>query len=75
MYDSTDQGKNLKSFKFLILDESSTNKEHSFYRLIGIIQHIGGGVNSGHYNCAWRGFDDQSWHLFDDSSVNYINRI
>lgn len=39
------------------------------YQLNGIIEHIGSGVNFGHYVSAWRGFDERSWYHFDDSEV------
>lgn len=41
------------------------------YKLHGLIEHIGGGLNFGHYVCAMRGFDGRSWFLFDDSDVSF----
>jgi ubiquitin carboxyl-terminal hydrolase 36/42 len=42
------------------------SREETGYRLNGVIEHIGNGVNSGHYVAAMRGFDEQSWYFFDD---------
>lgn len=45
------------------------NNEPIHYRLYGVIQHIGSGLNFGHYVCAMRGFKGQRWYHFDDQEV------
>lgn len=53
----------------LQLGRFSFNKDSISYQLNGVIEHIGSGVNFGHYVSAWRGFDERSWFHFDDSEV------
>jgi len=49
------------------------NNEPVRYELNGIIEHIGSGVNFGHYVSAWRGFNEQTWFRFDDSDTSQIS--
>jgi len=61
---------NLKFLKKIIdLTKHSYRQEHFVYQLHGLIQHIGGGLNFGHYICAMRGFNNRDMFLFDDSEV------
>lgn len=34
--------------------------------MYGVIEHLGGGLNFGHYVAAMRGFNEQTWFHFDD---------
>lgn len=43
------------------------------YVLNGLIEHIGSGLNFGHYVCAMRGFNGKDWYKFDDSEAYRID--
>lgn len=43
------------------------------YQLNAVIEHMGGGIDHGHYIAMVRGFDGKTWHLFDDEEVVYIS--
>ncbi|KAL7069806.1 hypothetical protein ACQ4LE_010900 [Meloidogyne hapla] len=63
-------GKNrtyVRANKFINLSKHSYRQEQFVYQLHGLIQHIGGGLNFGHYICAMRGFNSRDMYLFDDS--------
>uniref|UniRef100_A0A914LJV5 Ubiquitin carboxyl-terminal hydrolase 36 n=2 Tax=Meloidogyne incognita TaxID=6306 RepID=A0A914LJV5_MELIC len=63
-------GKNrtpVRANKIIDLTKHSFRQEHFVYQLHGLIQHIGGGLNFGHYICAMRGFNNRDMFLFDDS--------
>uniref|UniRef100_A0A1I7WPV6 Ubiquitin carboxyl-terminal hydrolase 36 n=1 Tax=Heterorhabditis bacteriophora TaxID=37862 RepID=A0A1I7WPV6_HETBA len=44
--------------------------ESNQYVLTGVVEHLGAGVDHGHYISYARGFDSQSWYLFDDEIVS-----
>lgn len=55
------------------LSKFSFKNEKISYHLHGLIQHIGGGLNFGHYVCVMRGFDNK-WYLFDDSQRTLVSQ-
>ncbi|KAL3104207.1 hypothetical protein niasHS_002234 [Heterodera schachtii] len=54
------------------LTQYTMKKESIIYDLNGIIEHIGGGINFGHYICAMRGFKG-NWFKFDDSERRRVS--
>jgi len=64
---------NVRTNMFLNLTKFTSNQAFTRYRLNGIIEHLGSGMNFGHYVCAMRGFNDNEWFKFDDSETSTIN--
>lgn len=46
------------------------NGETTKYMLNGVVEHLGAGVDHGHYTCYQRGFDGRTWYHFDDDMVS-----
>lgn len=45
-------------------------KSHNYYTLYGIVEHLGGSVESGHYIAYIRGFDGRQWRQLNDRKVS-----
>uniref|UniRef100_A0A914GTW0 Ubiquitin carboxyl-terminal hydrolase 36 n=1 Tax=Globodera rostochiensis TaxID=31243 RepID=A0A914GTW0_GLORO len=54
------------------LSRYSMKNESIIYEMNGIVEHIGGGINFGHYICAMRGFKG-NWFKFDDSEKKRVS--
>ncbi|PAV68789.1 hypothetical protein WR25_20969 isoform A [Diploscapter pachys] len=57
------------SDKELDLQRHMYNSEPQEYVLTSLVEHLGSGVDHGHYVSMNRGFDHDSWWLFDDEQV------
>ena len=55
--------------KELDLQRHMYNSEPQEYVLTSLVEHLGSGVDHGHYVSMNRGFDHDSWWLFDDEQV------
>lgn len=44
------------------------------YQLTAVIEHMGSGIDHGHYIAMVRGFDGKTWHLFDDEESRPISQ-
>uniref|UniRef100_A0A183BKM1 Ubiquitin carboxyl-terminal hydrolase 36 n=1 Tax=Globodera pallida TaxID=36090 RepID=A0A183BKM1_GLOPA len=54
------------------LSRYSMKNESIIYDMNGLVEHIGGGINFGHYICAMRGFKG-NWFKFDDSEKKRVS--